>query len=150
VIHDLSMLSGQIADTAHAIQMAVAPVFLLTAAAALLGVLSTRLSRIVDRARALTARRPGAESAELQSIDDEIAFLVRRRVLINRATAACVTAALLVCVMIALMFFGVLLEVSVGRIVAGLFIAAMTGFITALLSFLREISIASDSVRLGT
>jgi MFS family permease len=144
------MLTGQIADTAHAIQMAVAPVFLLTAAAALLGVLSTRLSRIVDRARALMALQPSAESVERHSIDGEIALLGRRRVLINRATSACVTAALLVCVMIALMFFGVLLQVSVGRIVAGLFIAAMTGFIIALLSFLREISIASDSVRIGT
>ena len=37
----------------HSIQLAVAPVFMLTAVASLIGALATRLARIIDRARAL-------------------------------------------------------------------------------------------------
>jgi hypothetical protein len=35
----------------HAIQLAIAPVFLLTGVAALIGVMANRLARIIDRAR---------------------------------------------------------------------------------------------------
>ena len=38
-------------DVAHAIQLAVAPVFMLSGVGVVLGVLTARLSRIVDRAR---------------------------------------------------------------------------------------------------
>jgi hypothetical protein len=40
----------------HAIQLAVAPVFMLTAIAGLIGALATRLGRIIDRARSLEER----------------------------------------------------------------------------------------------
>ena len=45
---------------AHAIQLSIAPVFLLTGIAGLLGVMATRLGRIIDRARggALPPPRP--------------------------------------------------------------------------------------------
>ena len=46
-------MSTDITSIAHVIQLAVAPVFLLSGIAALLNVLNTRLSRIVDRARQL-------------------------------------------------------------------------------------------------
>jgi hypothetical protein len=36
---------------AHAIQLAIAPVFLLTGVAGLLGVMANRLARVIDRAR---------------------------------------------------------------------------------------------------
>jgi len=45
-----------ISDISHVIQLSVAPVFLLTSIGTILGVLSTRLARIVDRARALNDR----------------------------------------------------------------------------------------------
>ena len=52
-----------LADVAHVIQLSVAPVFLLTAVGTILGVLSTRLGRIVDRYR-LLGDRPRAEAPE--------------------------------------------------------------------------------------
>ena len=53
----LAPVSDQtIYDISHVIQLSVAPVFLLTAIGTILGVLSSRLARIVDRARALNER----------------------------------------------------------------------------------------------
>ena len=40
----------------HGIQLAVAPVFLLTAVAAMIGTVAGRLARIIDRARVLETR----------------------------------------------------------------------------------------------
>ena len=55
--------TNQLADITHTIQLAVAPVFLLSALGTVLSVLATRLGRIIDRARLLEARFPslGAE-----------------------------------------------------------------------------------------
>ena len=44
---------SNIPDLAHVIQLAVAPVFLLTALSTMLAVLTNRLSRVVDRTRKL-------------------------------------------------------------------------------------------------
>ena len=43
-------------DIARVIQLAIAPVFLLTGIAGLLGVMANRLARIIDRARDLEQR----------------------------------------------------------------------------------------------
>jgi Protein of unknown function (DUF2721) len=47
---------------AHAIQLAVAPVFLLTGIGAILAVMTNRLGRIIDRARVLEERLEGASA----------------------------------------------------------------------------------------
>ncbi|MBU3658145.1 MAG: DUF2721 domain-containing protein, partial [Rhodocyclaceae bacterium] len=47
------MTSQPVTDIAHIVQMAVAPVFLLTGVGAILSVLTTRLARVIDRGRQL-------------------------------------------------------------------------------------------------
>ena len=53
---------------AQVIQLAVAPVFLLAGIAGLLGVLSTRLGRIIDRARVIERRIPSAKRDEQREL----------------------------------------------------------------------------------
>ena len=48
------MFTVSVEDIGHAIQLALAPVFLLTGIAAMLGVMTGRLARIIDRGRFLT------------------------------------------------------------------------------------------------
>ncbi len=87
----------QIAEIARVIQLSVAPVFLLTGVSALLGVLSTRLGRTIDRARALEATESG-------HVLQDLAVLSRRAKLIYRAILLATTCALLVCFVIAALF----------------------------------------------
>ena len=141
--------ADQLADLAHTIQLAVAPVFLLTALGTLLGVLSGRLGRIVDRARWLCDRLPGLEHASAKPLVDELALLGRRRVLVNYALTFATLAALLVCLLIALAFLGFMLNVNFSLLIAALFIAAMSAFIVALIFFLREVLLAAASISLG-
>lgn len=135
-------------SVAHTIQLSVAPVFLLTALGTFMAVLSTRLGRIVDRARVLGDRLPMASGPSQARLRDELRMLRRRRRLVNMAFTAAVTSALLVCTIIASLFLGSILHVRMSSLTAVLFVGAMLAFITALLLFLREIMMAVASVHI--
>lgn len=121
----------------HSIQLALTPVFLLSGVAVFLGVLNTRLVRVIDRTRVLESRddRPDEEDSY------EMSVLFRRRHWINRAITLCTLSALLVCFLVAVMFLGTFVEFDVTKIVALLFIASMLSLIGGLLSFLREVNL---------
>ncbi|MFZ3183629.1 MAG: DUF2721 domain-containing protein [Pseudomonas sp.] len=136
---------SSIPELAHVIQLAVAPVFLLTALSTMLAVLTNRLSRVVDRSRKL-------ESFILEHPEQstqprcELFTLFRRTVLCNRAISLCTLTALLICVVVALLFISALMGFNASLAVAALFVVSMGSFIFALLSFLQEIRVASAAL----
>jgi hypothetical protein len=134
-------------DITHTIELAVAPVFLLTALGTTLSVLTTRLSRIVDRARRVEARLRDEESALRERSIQELGMIEGRVRLIHWAISSGTTAALLVCLLIAVAFLGYLLDARVSSAMAVLFIAAMVAYVAALLCFLREVFIAIATMR---
>lgn len=130
-----------LADTTQAIQLALGPVFLLTAIAGLLNVMTGRLARIIDRGRDL-AGLPG-EAAQL-----ERAALERRRHISSAAITACVLAALLVCMVIAALFLEVWIGVELKWLVGLFFFCATGALVLGLAYFLREVRMATDTVRI--
>lgn len=136
---------GPMADVAHVIQLAVAPVFLLTALGTILAVLSARLGRIVDRSRVL-ADRQEQHPARRGGIERELDLLVRRRRLVNLAITCGTGAALLVCTVIASAFVAYIFGWNASSVIAVLFIAAMAFFVGALVLFLREVLLAVGGV----
>lgn len=146
------MQAAGISSVAHVIQLAVAPVFLLTGVGAILSVLINRLARIVDRFRALERHLPQAEALDTQESQTnvtEMNILSRRARLIHWAISLCTICALFVCVVIATLFVGSVMEVDLSGAIALLFIAAMLALITGLVSFLREISLATGSIHVS-
>lgn len=136
-------------DIAHVIQQAVAPVFLLSGVAAMLNVLTSRLARVIDRARQFEREYHDLPSVdERQAIRNRLAILSRRSRLINLAITLCTVCALLICLVIVTLFVAALMDVSGSRWIAGLFIIAMLALIGGLVAFLREIFIATASVRI--
>jgi len=135
-----------ITAVAHVIQLAVAPVFLLTGIGALLAVMTNRLARIVDRARSLE-RRTAANAADAGDIQRELATLSRRAQVVSLAIGLCTTTALLVSTVIAILFLGAFMSFDISTPVASLFVAAMLAFVAALLLFLREILLATAGLR---
>ncbi|MFO1399519.1 MAG: DUF2721 domain-containing protein [Burkholderiales bacterium] len=130
---------------AHAIQLAVAPVFLLTGIAGLLGVMATRLARVIDRARWLAEAWPRMGALARHDAREELAMLERRRHLASWSINLCTVAALLICLVIVTLFveeyFGQSLKWAAGL----LFTLAMVGIIGGLASFLREVYLATHS-----
>ncbi len=134
-------------DITHTIQLAVAPVFLLTALGTTLAVLTTRLSRIVDRARRVEARLREEAPPKRDVSVRELRMISLRVRLIHWAITAGTSAALLVCLLIAVAFVGYLVEARLGTVVAVLFIAAMGAYVLALLFFLREVFLAIATMK---
>lgn len=129
---------------AKAIQLALAPVFLLTGIAGMLNVMTNRLSRIIDRGRQLTeVRQPALPSPP---VDAEIQCLERRRHLTSVAITASTIAALLVCIVIAALFAEVLLNAHLKWFIGALFTIAMLVLVVGLAFFLREVHLAMKSL----
>jgi hypothetical protein len=133
---------------AHAIQLAIAPVFLLTGIAALLGVMATRLARVIDRGRELEAGwRDLDEQARLR-VRAELSSLERRRKLASWSINFCTAAALLVCFVIAVLFVDEFFAKDLRWAEGVLFVLAMVAVIGGLTSFLREVYLATHSMSL--
>jgi hypothetical protein len=140
--------TGSIGDVAHAIQLALAPVFLLTGIAGILNVMTGRLARIVDRGRNVSEGNLVLEPSTRGELRDELLNLEHRRKLTGWAINACTLAALLTCMVVATLFAEVLFGFPV-RWVAGLFfIGATAALIIGLASFLREVHLSSQTVRI--
>ena len=136
---------------AHVIQLAVAPVFLLTGIGALLGVMMNRVSRIIDRARVLEPQMEDAQTTPAHPLHGELRSLARRARLINLAITLFVFAALLVCAVIVGLFVTAYYAWSpdLTRVMGALFALAMTALIGGLLCFLREVYLATATLRIG-
>jgi Protein of unknown function (DUF2721) len=132
-------------DISHLISLAIAPVFLLTAVGTLLGVLSNRLGRVVDRIRALDEIAPGLDAKARAACDSELTLLSRRMRLVYTAMAAAVFCALFVGLLMVMAFVDAFVAMDLWQTVGVLFIAAMLSFIGSLCVFLREIFLAVTS-----
>ena len=143
-------IASDVTSIAHVIQLSIAPVFLLTAVGAMLGVLSNRLSRAVDRARSLENRAKTAPGDEQSLLRRQLTVLNRRIRMIYRAMVLCAVCALLICSVIVTAFASTLAGAVLAVPIAVLFIAAMLAFIGALLLFLREVHLAISTLQIGT
>jgi hypothetical protein len=134
--------TADVTNVAHVIQLAVAPVFLLTGVGAILSVITNRLARIVDRTRMLSNPSDQKHSTR----EEEMAMLARRSRWVHWAVSLCTMSALLICIVIAALFVGSEIGIDPSRAVSLLFISAMLTLIAGLLCFLREIFLAAETM----
>lgn len=131
----------------HAIQLALAPVFLLTGIAGILNVMMGRLARIVDRGRRLAETQAAPDPRREDPLRAMLLSLDRRRHLANAAITACTASALLVCTVIATLFLEVLLQIELGWAAGVLFTGSTLTLVVGLAYFLREVQLASQTVQ---
>ena len=134
-------------DITRTIQLAIAPVFLLSAISTTMAVLSTRLGRVLDRARPIDALVLTLTGDERSVRLKELQVLERRAKLIAYALTAVVASAVLVCLLIAVAFSAYLLGVNLAPVIAILFLLAVLVFMVALVNFLREVFLGIDMMR---
>ena len=134
----------------QAIQLAIAPVFLLSGIAALLVVMTNRLARIIDRARNLEQRWPTLGEKALAAAQREIVTLERRRHLASWSINFCTGAALLLCIVIVTLFVEEFFGTDLKWLGGVLFVAVMIALIGGLTAFLREVYLATHTGRIDT
>lgn len=140
---DFALSSGM----TQLVQLAIAPVFMLTSVAAFLAVLTNRLGRVIDRSRFLE-ELSSDNNIKKDKHDKELNTLFRRVRLINWAISLLTACALLTCFMIAILFVGNFIQLNLSVFIAGLFVLAMACLIGGLSLLQREIYLAIQTMRL--
>ena len=143
----MPVLDSHVFDITRVIQLAVAPVFLLTAIGTFINALTGRLGRAVDRRRKLEELLSAFEGETLASMERELAILARRIILVLWAIAFAVFSALLVCLLIGTAFLGPFVGLDLSKPVAALFVMAIVALTLCLLAFLREVFLAAVADR---
>jgi hypothetical protein len=134
-------------EIAGVIQLAVAPVFMLTAVGAILAALGGRLGRAVDRRRVLEEWLPRMSSAERPSAEAELATIARRIRFVYLAILFAVVSGLFICLLIVGAFLGAFVRADLSYTIGAMFVFAMLALIACLLFFLREIFLAVSTPR---
>ena len=135
-------------DITRVIQLAIAPVFMLTAVASLINALLGRLARAVDRRRVVEAKLTDSGDTDLESLS-ELRLLGRRIQLVLWSIGFAVMSALMVCLLIGTAFMGAYTSLDLSRTVAILFVASVVALTGCLLLFMREVFLAALSARHG-
>lgn len=137
-----------LSTVAETISTAIAPVFLLAGIGSFLNVLTGRLSRVIDRARALEELHPTASGPSRGRYIRELRQLDRRMAVINWAVLLTVGSAIAICGVVALLFVAELMHFRFGRYVAVLFIVAMAMLTAGFVAFMVEVRLSIDSTRI--
>jgi len=138
-----------IAQIAHSIQLSLAPVFLLSGIVQLLGVLTNRLARAVDRARTLEDQHRLANHIDAPDLAYQLELLAKRARLLNGAITLGTVAALVISLIVALLFASAFISFTLAVPVAALFVSAMRTLVVGLICFLVEVRVATFALRIG-
>lgn len=131
----------------HGIQLAVAPVFMLSAVAALIGALAARLSRIIDRARSLEDRLAAGAIPDEAAAYWELNRLRLRGRVVNWSVGLLVVCAMLIGATVMTLFLGETIAPHSERLVSWSFLGGITSFVLALMCFLAETLLATHTLR---
>jgi len=136
------------AEIARIIQLAIAPVFLIVGIGSILSVLINRLKLIYRRY--LRLEQELEQTPEPSPNPDQFLELTRldqRMLYIHRSINLSALAVLLVCLVIISLFIEEFAHPDVSIVVAGLFVAAMSSLVLAMIFFLLEIRVATGMLR---
>jgi hypothetical protein len=132
------------ANVTHGIQLAIAPVFLLTAVSGMIGAVAGRLARIIDRARTVEDRaRVSTDEEFLKRAYSELGELRLRGRLANGCIALLTTCGFLIGLTIIVIFLGETTAFQTNRLAVGSFLLGVVCFLLALLCFLAETVVAT-------
>ncbi|WP_343345113.1 DUF2721 domain-containing protein [Sphingomicrobium sp. XHP0239] len=122
------------------LQLSLAPVFLLAGIGAFLNVMNLRLTWLVEKINQLEAAGEEGIDAARQ---DELPVLRRRQRYAHHAVNLSTAAALMICLVVALLFVSSFVRTPLGSLVAFSWIVAMVLIFAGLTFFLRETSLAT-------
>jgi hypothetical protein len=140
----------QSVDIAHLIQVALTPIFLISAIGVTLNVLTSRLARIVDRARVMedVLRQPD-HRRDGRDLHAALGVLARRARYINAAITLITLSALFISLVVVMLFVNAFLRWDLSAFIACMFILSMLSLAAALLAFLIEVRIATNTLQIG-
>lgn len=139
-----------VANIAQLIQLALGPVFLISGVGVTLNVLTSRLARIVDRARNIEGQlETTTDEARSRQHKDSLDVAARRTRLINAAITLTTLSALFTAIVVVMLFSSAFTTIDFSTAIAALFVTSMLCLAAAFLVFLVEVRIATAALRIG-
>ncbi|MBP7414009.1 MAG: DUF2721 domain-containing protein [Simplicispira sp.] len=137
-------LSIDSSSITHSIQLSVAPVFLLTAVAGMIGAVAGRLARIIDRARVVEERvRHQDDPESLEHAVLELGYLRTRGRMANGCIGLLTLCGFLIGLTIVLLFLGETTNLRGHTWALGSFLTGVVSFLLALVLFFVETVMAT-------
>jgi sterol desaturase/sphingolipid hydroxylase (fatty acid hydroxylase superfamily) len=143
-IFQVSSLPG----LAHTIQLSLAPAFLLNGIGIILGMLTGRLTRIVDRARVVESEFTPRDDPRHAHQVNELRLLDRRMRIVNNAIFVATASAVVLCTVVAAMFLARLAGFGFARTLAMMFALSLLLLIASLVLFLIEVRVAVRAIQI--
>jgi len=140
-------MAAPVEGLARAIQLSLAPVFLLAGLAGLLNVLSNRLNRLVDRARWMQEQSRDQGHDDSRQDRFELHTHKRRMALVMGAIVSATVTIVLVALVVAIVFVSAVTAIDLTLIVVPLFVLAMGCLMASSLLFLRETQLTAAQLR---
>ena len=150
MMNEMGTFAVQNVDIAHLIQVALTPIFLISAIGVTLNVFTNRLARIVDRARSMEVElctpdyQPGGRDLHAALI-----VMARRARYMNAAITLITISALFIALVVVMLFVNAFVHWELSAFIAIMFILSMLSFAGALTSFLIEVRVATNSLQIG-
>jgi hypothetical protein len=149
-MNGLTSFGVQNVDIAHLIQIALTPIFLISAIGVTLNVFTSRLARIVDRARSMEKDVARADyKPEGRDLHAALNVMARRARLMNAAITLITLSALFIALVVVMLFVNAFLHWELAVFIACMFILSMLSLAAALTAFLIEVRIATNSLQIG-
>jgi hypothetical protein len=142
------MPSTRLHDLIPVLQIAIAPVILISGVGLLLLSLTNRFGRAVDRSRQLIAEMRKAGEADRHRLAAQVAILFRRARLIQTAIVLCAASVLFAAILIIALFFTALMKVESAMVISALFVACLISLIFSLVAFLIQIHLSLKALNL--
>jgi len=147
VLDDIFQVSS-LPGLAHTIQLALAPAFLLNGIGIILGMLTGRLTRIVDRARVIEGEFTPRDHPNHVHQVGELRLLDRRMKIVNNAIFLATASAVVLCTVVAAMFLARLAGFGFARTLAAMFALTLLLLIASLVLFLVEVRVAVRAIQI--
>lgn len=129
----------------HSVQLAVAPVFFLTAVAGMISAVAGRLARIIDRARVMEDRvRASTDDEVIERGLRELDYLRTRGRIANWSIGLLTLCGFLIGLTIVFLFVGQAWVAQGHHVAVFSFLAGVVSFIAALACFMWETVLATD------
>lgn len=145
IVSPLELPMIETSNVIHSVQLAVAPVFFLTAVAGMISAVAGRLARIIDRARVMEERvRTSTDAAFIERGLRELSYLRTRGRIANWSIGLLTLCGFLIGLTIALLFVGQAWTTHGYEVAVVSFLAGVGSFIAALACFMWETVLATD------
>jgi hypothetical protein len=140
-------VTAALGSVVHIIQVALAPVFLLSGIATLLNVFSTRFARVADQVDAAYKELDGADASRAAILSYRLAHLHRRSLALDWAVALASAGGASICATVLALFVGETGGLAVATILLATFGVAIACTLAAIGAFTVEMLMASKHVR---